>query len=67
LKNEKNRDVDTPTEQRLECTEETNQQYLDIGGHSGLEKARRNCGLERTSERGAYITGCYVFGLVFLH
>jgi hypothetical protein len=38
LKNEKNRDMDTTTEQRLECTEETSQQYLDIGGHSGLEK-----------------------------
>ena len=38
LKNEKNRDVDPPTEQRLECNEETSQQYLDIGGHIGLEK-----------------------------
>ena len=38
LKNEKISDMDTTTEQRLECTEETSKQYLDIGGHSGVEK-----------------------------
>lgn len=32
--------------------------------HKGKKKLH---GLERTSEQGASITGCYVFGLVFLH
>jgi hypothetical protein len=27
-----------PYRANLECTEETSEQYLDIGGHSGLEK-----------------------------